>query len=78
LIENSGLLALISIVAQLLFFALTWWALQSVKFEAVFRHAKSLQARILYVLLAIAISYPVTKFFLDYVNWSLILPQIYD
>jgi uncharacterized integral membrane protein (TIGR02327 family) len=77
LIENSGLQAMISILIHLSFLALTWWALQSLKFEAAFRHPKSLQARIFYVLLAIAISYPVAKFFLDYVVWSLMLPQIY-
>ncbi|MET1248670.1 MULTISPECIES: DUF1146 family protein [Sporolactobacillus] len=78
MIENSGLQAMISILIHLSFLALTWWALQSLKFEAVFRYPKSLQARIFYVLLAIAISYPVAKFFLDYVVWSLMLPQIYN
>ncbi|EST12386.1 DUF1146 family protein [Sporolactobacillus laevolacticus] len=78
MISNSGLQAMISILFHLFFLALTWWALQSLKLDAAIRNPKSLQARILYVLLAIAISYPVAKFFLDYVIWSLMLPQIYN
>ncbi|MFT8311911.1 MAG: DUF1146 family protein [Sporolactobacillus sp.] len=78
MIINSGFQAMISIFVHISFLALTWWALQSVKLEAAFRHPKSIQARAFYVILAIAISYPVAKFFLDYVVWSLMLPQIYE
>lgn len=75
---NVGIQALISLFVHLLILLLTWWALQSLKFDLLFRHPKSLQARLLYILLAIAISYPVARFFLDYLNWSVVLPQIYD
>ncbi|MCO7176325.1 DUF1146 family protein [Sporolactobacillus kofuensis] len=78
MISNSGLQAMINILFHLSFLALTWWALQSLKLEKAFRQPKSKQARVLYLLLAIAISYPVAKFFLDYVFWSLMLPQIYE
>ncbi|MFX3617558.1 MAG: DUF1146 family protein [Sporolactobacillus sp.] len=74
---NVGFQALLSIFVHLLFFILTWWALQGVKFETLLRRPSSIQARILYLLLAIAISYPVAAFFLDYLNWSLALPNIY-
>ncbi|TGA99772.1 DUF1146 domain-containing protein [Sporolactobacillus shoreae] len=77
MMTNVGVQALISIFVHLLVLVLTWWALQSLKFDLLFRHPKTLQARILYILLAVAISYPVAQFFLDYVNWSLMLPQIY-
>ncbi|WP_100489518.1 DUF1146 family protein [Sporolactobacillus pectinivorans] len=77
MMTNVGIQALISIFVHLLAFVLTWWALQSLKFDLLFRHPKNLQARILYILLSVAISYPVAQFFLDYVNWSLLLPQIY-
>lgn len=74
---NLGLQALISLIIHLIALVLTWWALQSLKIDVFFRRPKSLQARILYILLAIAISYPVARFFLSYANWSLVLPKIY-
>lgn len=77
MMTNVGVQALISLFVHLLALVLTWWALQSLKFDLLFRHPKTLQARILYILLSVAISYPVAQFFLDYVNWSLLLPQIY-
>ncbi|MCL1631265.1 DUF1146 family protein [Sporolactobacillus sp. CPB3-1] len=75
---NSGIQALVSIFVHLTFLALTWWAMQSVNLKVMFRHPKSLQARVFCVLLAIAVSYPVAKFFLDYAIWSLMLPQMYE
>ncbi|CAM3128623.1 DUF1146 family protein [Sporolactobacillus spathodeae] len=74
---NVGAQALLSIFVHLIFFILAWWALQGVNFEKLLRRPASIRARILYLLLAIAISYPVAAFFLDYLNWSLALPQIY-
>ncbi|GGL50353.1 DUF1146 family protein [Sporolactobacillus putidus] len=74
---NVGLQALISLLIHLIALVLTWWALQGLKIDVFFRHPKSPQVRILYILLAIAISYPVAEFFLSYVNWSLMLPKIY-
>lgn len=77
IMSQVGLQALISLFVHIVVFILTWWALQSLKFDLLFRHPKSLQARMLYILLALAVSYPVARFFLDYVNWSMTLPQIY-
>ncbi|RYL95133.1 DUF1146 domain-containing protein [Sporolactobacillus sp. THM7-4] len=75
---NDGLQAMINLFVHLIVLILTWWALLSLKIDVFVRHPRSLRARILYVLLAIAISYPVARFFLDYVNWSLMLPQLYN
>lgn len=72
-----GVQALFNIFVNLLVLVLTWWALQSLKFDLLFRHPKSWQARICYILLALAISHPVAQFLIDYMNWSLMLPHIY-
>lgn len=74
---NLGFQAALGIFVHLLSLILTWWAIQSLKFEAFLRFPKSLQARTFLILLTIAISYLVAKFFLDYLNWSLNLPQLY-
>ncbi|MFT8363921.1 MAG: DUF1146 family protein [Sporolactobacillus sp.] len=75
---NVGAQALLAILVHLVFFILTWWALQGVQLEKLLRRPAGMQARILYLLLAIAISYPVAAFFLDYLTWSLELPRIYS
>lgn len=77
-IMNFGIQALLNLFVHLAVLILTFWALHSMKIDVFFRHPKSLQARILFVLLAIAISYPVARFFLDYINWSISLPLMYD
>lgn len=65
-----GQQALIAIVVHLLFIALTWWALQGVHFEHLMKKGKVLQARILLILLTIAIASSVSRFFLDYLGYS--------
>ncbi|MFT8872973.1 MAG: DUF1146 family protein [Sporolactobacillus sp.] len=74
---NAGFQALLALSVHLIFFIITWWALQSIKFERLFRRPGSLQARVAYLLIVIAVSYPVASFFQTYLNLSLALPQIY-
>ncbi|RYM05566.1 DUF1146 domain-containing protein [Sporolactobacillus sp. THM7-7] len=77
MLMNDGFYALLSLFIHLIALILTWWALQSLKIDVFMRRPKSLQSRILLILIALAISYPVARFFLDYMDWSLRLPQIY-
>ncbi|MCI1881128.1 MAG: DUF1146 family protein [Sporolactobacillus sp.] len=74
---NVGFQALISILIYLLVLVLTWWALQSLKIDLLFHKPQSGRSRVMMLLLAVAVSYPVARYILDYVNWSLMLPQIY-
>ena len=70
--------ALLSIFSHLVFIALSWWGLQSLRFESFLRKNHVAQARILYVLLSIAIGSTVSNFFLDYLFWSKQLPLLYQ
>ncbi|WAA12162.1 DUF1146 family protein [Fervidibacillus halotolerans] len=70
MLENIGFSSLLSIVSHLLFIGLAWWALQSLQFEKFLRKNRVAQARLLYILLAIAIGSTVSNFFLDYFIWS--------
>ena len=60
--------ALVSISVYLLCIAITWWALQSLHFEKWIRAGRVLQARVLYILLCIAIGGSVSRFLLDYLK----------
>lgn len=78
--ETMGALgqqAAISILTHLLFIAITWWALQAVNFDPMIRKGKVIQARLLIILLTIAIGTTVGNFFLDYLNYSKQLPYLF-
>jgi len=70
--------ALLSILSHLVFIALTWWALMSINFEKILRKNRVAQARLLYVLLSIAIGSVISNFFLDYLFWSKQLPLMFQ
>ena len=49
---------------------LSWWALQTVKFEKLLNQPKGAKAIALQIILAVVIGYQLSKFFLDYLGWS--------
>ena len=73
-----GQQAVLGIVSHLFFFAVTWWALQALNFEKLLRANKVVQARILYILLTVAIGSLVSNFFLDYLSWSSNMPFLFQ
>jgi len=76
MIDDFGQVALLSIFSHLVFIALAWWALQSVRLDKLIKANHVFQARLLYILLAIIIGSLVSNFFLDYLQWSRQLPLI--
>jgi uncharacterized integral membrane protein (TIGR02327 family) len=78
MITAIGPYALTSIISHLAFIALAWWALQAIQFEKLLRANHVLQARVLYILVSIALGTTVSNFFLDYLQWSLQLPMIFQ
>jgi uncharacterized integral membrane protein (TIGR02327 family) len=78
MISGIGHQALVSILSHLVFIALAWWALQSLQFEKLLRANHVFQARVLYIMLSIALGSIVSNFFLDYLLWSQQLPLIFQ
>lgn len=72
-----GVQAATDLFIHLVILIVTWWAIQSIKWDIWLRTPSSLKAKILMILITIAISYPVASFFIDYLSWSVQLPQIY-
>ncbi|MDQ0232115.1 DUF1146 family protein [Metabacillus malikii] len=70
-------LALISMIVNLAFIIITWWALQALNIEKWIKAGKVIQARVLLILLTIAIGSLVSNFFLDYLLWSQQLPLLF-
>ncbi|WP_409303182.1 DUF1146 family protein [Peribacillus sp. SCS-155] len=73
-----GQQAMTGIFSHLFFIAVTWWALQSLNFEKLLRSNSVVKARILYILLTVAIGSAVSGFFLDYISWSRQLPFMFN
>ncbi|TCZ76806.1 DUF1146 domain-containing protein [Paenibacillus albiflavus] len=66
---DTGLsyLPILKLVVYLIFIGLSWWGLQEFRFDVFMRRPKSLQSKVLQVLLSIALGYMVGNFFLDYI-----------
>lgn len=77
MLDDIGISSLLSIVSHLLFIGLSWWALQALDFERFLRKNRVAQARLLYLLLAIAIGSIVSNFFLDYLFWTQRIPYLF-
>lgn len=69
--------ALVGLISHLFFIAVTWWALQAVNFEKFIKKNRIVQARILLILLTVAIAALVSNFFMDYYYWSRQLPSLF-
>ncbi|MFS1517045.1 DUF1146 family protein [Bacillus sp. SCS-151] len=67
---NYGIDAFVSILSHLIFITITWWALQSLNFEKLFKKNRVFQARTLFILITIALGSTISNFFLDYLFWS--------
>lgn len=68
----------VSIILSLVFIWLSWWALQSLRFDVFLRNPNGAQAKLLQVMLSIVIGYEVSRFFLDYLGWSLVFGKIFS
>lgn len=62
--------SLITLFSHLFFIALSYWAVQSLRTDHLFKKNTPQQLRIFYVLLSVAIGYTVSNFFLDFMNYS--------
>jgi uncharacterized integral membrane protein (TIGR02327 family) len=72
-----GVTALINMVLSIILIAISWWTLQSFKFDLFIRDVNGPQAKLLQVLLSIAIGHGVATFFIDYMQWTTFLRYIF-
>ncbi|WP_127581132.1 DUF1146 family protein [Paenibacillus koleovorans] len=55
----------------------SWWALQQFRFDLFVRNPRSAPAKVLQVLLSIALGYQVARFIIDYFNWTQLLQGLF-
>ncbi|WP_420794954.1 DUF1146 family protein [Fictibacillus macauensis] len=66
-----------NLFVYLLFLGMTWWALLAVRFDTFIKKGKVIQARILFILVTIAIASLVSNFFLSYLKYSTQLKYLF-
>lgn len=77
MVESFGQQAVIHIFVNLMFLAITWWALQSFRFDLFVKDPNGVRAKTLQVLVTIALAHLVSSFFLDYLSWSTMLRYLF-
>jgi len=67
---SIGQVAMMSIISHILFIYITWRLMQTVNFEPLIRKGRGTEARILLLFLTIVIGTGVSRFFLEFLQWS--------
>ncbi|MBO2535489.1 MULTISPECIES: DUF1146 family protein [Rummeliibacillus] len=70
--------ALVSTCSHIFFIAITFYALQALMYEKVFKKNHVFQIQLLLILLSIAIGSTVSNFFIDISTWSRQLPYLFN
>jgi len=63
-------MALISIISHIIFIIITWRILQTINFDPLIRKGRVVEARVLLLFLTIVIGSGVSRFFLEFFQWS--------
>lgn len=67
---------IVQMLLSIVMIALSWWALQTVRWDIFFIRPNSPQAKLLVILISIIIGSLVANFFNDYFNWSSLLKYL--
>lgn len=66
-----------SIAVVVLCIGISWWALQQFRFDLFLKQPRSAPAKLLQVLVSVALGYEIARFLLDYFNWSRLLTGMF-
>ena len=70
MLHELGQQALISMLSHIIFIIITWYVLQSVRIDPIFKKGRTFEAKVLMIFITIAIGTTVSRFFLDFLNWA--------
>ena len=69
LYQQLGQQSLTAILAYILFIGITFYAIQCLRLEQIFKKGMTFQIQLTYILISVAIGSAVAKFFIDF--WAL-------
>ncbi|MFC0187013.1 DUF1146 family protein [Fictibacillus aquaticus] len=78
MIENAGQSALLHIIVNIMFLVIAWWSMQAFHIDKFVRKGKVMQARVLFILLTVALANLASDFFLKYLNYSTNLQYLFS
>ncbi len=62
--------SLVTLISHIFFIGLSFWGLQSLRIEHLFKKNKVQQVRFLYMIIAIVLGFTLSQFFLDFLTHS--------
>lgn len=72
-----GIQGLMNMVITLICIGISWWALQAIRFDLFVKDVKSLQSRVLQVILAVVTGFLLGQFLISYSSWSSLLKGLF-
>jgi uncharacterized integral membrane protein (TIGR02327 family) len=78
LYNSLGVQAGISIFSHIFFISISFYALQALRLEQLFKKGRTFQIQLIYILVSITIGSSVSNFILDITSWSKQLPYIFS
>ncbi|WP_053218102.1 DUF1146 family protein [Virgibacillus senegalensis] len=70
MMQSLGQEALISMISHLVFIIITWRVLQGINLDPLLKKGRVFEGTILLIFVTIAIGTTVSRFFLDFLQWS--------
>ncbi|SET65824.1 conserved hypothetical integral membrane protein [Oceanobacillus limi] len=67
---SIGQLAIMSMISHVIFISITWRLVQTINLDPLIRKGKSGEAKLLLLLITIVIGSGVSRFFLEFIQWS--------
>ncbi|TRM10757.1 DUF1146 domain-containing protein [Lentibacillus cibarius] len=68
--SSIGMTALIGMISHLFFIYVTWRVITTINIDPLIRKGRETEARVLIIFVAIFIGTGVSRFFLDFIQWS--------
>ena len=67
---QAGQQALVSVTAYIVFIGISFYALQGIRIEQLFKKGKTFQIQLFYIVMSITIGSTVADFFINFTSWS--------
>ncbi|MDQ0257213.1 putative integral membrane protein (TIGR02327 family) [Evansella vedderi] len=75
--QSLGQQALLSIFVNLMVLTIVWWSIQTFKMELFVKDPDDPKAKVLVIIIAVALTHLVSSFLLNYLNWSMMLRHLF-
>lgn len=78
LFVQAGQQAITNVAAYIIFIGISFYALQGLRIEQLFKKGRTFQIQLFYVLMSIVIGSAVADFFINFLTWSQTIPYIFN